>query len=499
MRPRALLLLVPLMFAGAACTDLGVRVTQRDAGAAPQQPATTDGSGSGSGTPASDPTYEVIDGIVDFGEAGPQHPEYDGFLTAAFQDIEAFWAQEYPATYGGEWKPLEGGIYAAYPDRRSKIPGCGTPESTYEDVQMGTAFYCIVGDFMAYDDADGLPALVDLLGREAVGVVLAHEFGHAIQARADEWDQPGVLKEQQADCFAGAWTAHVASGASDVIRFDDDDIRAGLVAMINVRDPVDVGGLSEDAHGTGFDRVGAFQDGFEGGAARCKTFFTDDRVDQLVDIPFEFRDPNQGNLPLIDPNPDPTDGPSDIITLIPGSLRFFWTTLAEQNDVPFTAPALAPFPTDGPYPACDGVADSAWKGNAVFCPADNTIHWDEDVFGSLAADPLTGDMSVGYLLSNAYSDAIQYALRSNRTGESRALFSDCLTGAWVGFIVPPIPQDREDQLVLSAGDLDEAIITAIDRSDERTDTDVAGSAFEKVDAFRTGVLGGLNVCRTAIP
>jgi hypothetical protein len=54
-------------------------------------------------------------------------------------------------------------------------------------------------------------------------------------------------------------------------------------------------------------------------------------------------------------------------------------------------------------------------------------------------------------------------------------------------------------LVLSAGDLDEAIITAIDRSDERTDTDEFGSAFEKVDAFRTGVLGGLNVCRSEIP
>ncbi|MEY4176194.1 MAG: hypothetical protein RI900_3359 [Actinomycetota bacterium] len=498
MRLRALLLVAPLVLAGVACGDIGVRVTQRQAGVTPNEsPSGTDPSGT---DPAVEPTYEVVDGIVDFGEDGPQHPEYDGFLTAAFQDIQQFWSDEFPATYGSPWEPLEGGIYAAYPGRRSKIPGCGTPESTYEDVQMGTAFYCIVGDFMAYDDADGLPALVEQLGKEAVGVVLAHEFGHAIQARADEWDQPGVLKEQQADCFAGAWTAHVASGASDLIRFDDADVRSGLVAMINVRDPIEAGGLStDDAHGTGFDRVGAFQDGFEGGAARCRTFFTEGRLDKLVDIPFEFRDPNQGNLPLIDPDPDPTNGPSDIITLIPGSLRFFWTDLAEQNGVPFTAPELSPFPTDGPYPSCEGIADTAWKGNAVFCPGDNTIHWDDDVFAALAADPLTGDMSVGYLLSNAYSDAIQYALRSNRQGESRALFSDCLTGAWVGYIVPPIPQDRTDQLVLSAGDLDEAIITAIDRSDASTDTDVLGSAFEKVDAFRTGVLGGLNVCRSAIP
>ena len=71
-------------------------------------------------------------------------------------------------------------------------------------------------------------------------------------------------------------------------------------------------------------------------------------------------------------------------------------------------------------------------------------------------------------------------------------------GAWVAYIVPPIPETREDTLQLSAGDLDEAVITAIARSDASSDTNVSGSAFEKIDAFRTGVLGGLNVCREAI-
>ena len=57
------------------------------------------------------------------------------------------------------------------------------------------------------------------------------------------------------------------------------------------------------------------------------------------------------------------------------------------------------------------------------------------------------------------------------------------------------PNDgREDTLLLSAGDLDEAVVTAIARSDLATDTNVLGSAFEKIDAFRKGVLGGLNVC-----
>ena len=443
-----------------------------------------------------EPVYDVEPDVVDFGEAGPQHPEYDGFLTAAFGDIQAFWSEAYPATYDTPWEPLSGGIYAAYPERESPIPGCDSPVSTYQDVQQGTAFYCIDGDFMAYDDADGLPALVELLGKEAVAVVLAHEFGHAIQARAGEWEQPGLLKEQQADCFAGAWSAHVASGASDVIRFDDADVRAGLVAMIYVRDPVDGGGLNDPlAHGTGFDRVSAFQDGFEGGPSRCAAFFTDDRVATMIDIPFDRTDVFGGNLPIVDQNPDPDLGPNDIITLIPASLDFFWTQLADDNGVPFTPPAFEAFPTEGPYPTCSGIDADGWQQRVQYCADDNTIHWDQDFATELSIDELTGDMSVGYLFSHAYADAIQTALNSQATGEPRALYSDCLTGAWVGFIVPPIPRDRENQLVLSAGDLDEAIVTAIARADERVDTDVNGSAFEKITAFRTGLLGGLNVCR----
>ncbi len=491
-----------MALATVACgvTDPGVTASQsRQSGNGgdlfPDDPADT--TVPGETLPPDEPTYEVIPGVVDFGSNKPAQ-DYDGFLTAAFGDIQAFWNDAFPEAYSGAFEPLSGGIFAAYPERTEEIPGCGTPAgSTYDDVANLGAFYCIDGDFMAYDDASLLPSLVADLGKEAVAVVLAHEFGHAVQARAGEWEQPGVLKEQQADCFAGAWSAHVASGASDLIRFDDKDIRAGLVAMINVRDPIEGSGLNDpDAHGTGFDRVGAFQDGFEGGVVRCAQFFTEGRLDNLIDIPFAGE--GTGNLPLIDENPDPTDGPQDIITLIPRSLDFFWTNLAAANGVPFTPPTLSSFSGSGPFPSCDGIDEAQWARNILFCAADNTIYWDEDYALELSQDPLTGDMSVGYLISNAYSDAIQHALHSQKTGEPRALFNDCLTGAWVGFIVPPIPDDRTDTLQLSAGDLDEAVITAIARSDASADTNVNGIAFQKIDAFRTGVLGGLNVCRDAI-
>jgi predicted metalloprotease len=446
-----------------------------------------------------DPTYQVLPGVVDFGSSKPPQ-SYDGFLTAAFGDIEAFWANAFPEAYGAPFEPLAGGIYAAYPARQEPIPGCGTEaSSSYEDVAGYGAFYCIEADFMAYDDGSLLPSMVEQLGEQAVAIVLAHEFGHAVQARAGEWDNPVVLKEQQADCFAGAWAAHVASGGSDRIRFDDADVRAGLIAMIQVRDPIDSGGLANpQAHGTGFDRVGAFQDGFDGGVLRCTTFFTEDRLAHMIDIPWDVTDANMGNLPLIDANPDPTNGPSDIITLIPASLDAFWTNLTTANGVAFTTPSMQAYSSTGPYPSCSGIDESLYPSNILYCSADNTIYWDQDFALELSQDPLTGDMSVGYLLSNAYSDAVQTALSSTSSGEPRALFNDCLTGAWVGFIVPPIPTERLDTLQLSAGDLDEAIIIAIARSDNTSDTNVNGAAFEKINAFRDGVLGGLDVCQATI-
>ena len=84
-------------------------------------------------------------------------------LTAAFGDIRDFWADAFPEAYGAPFEPLAGGIFAAYPSRQEAIPGCGTDTgSTYQEVADLGAFYCILGDFMAYDDASLLPAFTGL-------------------------------------------------------------------------------------------------------------------------------------------------------------------------------------------------------------------------------------------------------------------------------------------------------------------------------------------------
>ena len=436
----------------------------------------------------------VQEGIINFGSnKAPQ--TYDGFLTAALSDIENFWKDQFPGLYGSEFKPLAGGIFAAYPDRAEPIPGCGTPETTYLDIK-GNAFYCVEGDFMAYDDADLLPQLVSQLGQSAVAIVLAHEFGHAVQFRANEFKQPTILKEQQADCFAGAWAAHVSRGESDVIKFTDKDVSGGLIAMIQVRDPLQLAGqIDANSHGTGFDRVGAFQDGFNGGPERCKTFFTENRENQLINIPFT-NDPNGGNLPLIDSHPDPTTGAADVVTLLPKDLTRYWTAQLAAKNLTLTAPTLKLFSSDGDLPTCDGIDSSQFTGNIVYCAASNTVFVDQQFADKSIADEFLGDMSVGYLISQGYSENVQALLGSKLTGAKRALLDDCLTGAWIRDDLPPQPDGRP--LYLSAGDLDEAIVTAIVHGDQSSDTNVSGTAFEKVDAFRSGVLGGMKSCQERI-
>ena len=65
---------------------------------------------------------------------------------------------------------------------------------------------------MAWDEQELLPKLREQFGNFAPALVLAHEWGHAIQARVGFETYQTIYMEQQADCFAGAWTAHVANG-----------------------------------------------------------------------------------------------------------------------------------------------------------------------------------------------------------------------------------------------------------------------------------------------
>ncbi|MGH9134486.1 MAG: hypothetical protein ACRDZZ_11150 [Ilumatobacteraceae bacterium] len=443
-----------------------------------------------------DDTGNIAD-VVDVGEDKEPRP-YDEFVAAALSDVQAFWRATYPAVYGQPYEELEGGIFAAYPNR-DDIPGCGEAQTSYPDVALFVAFYCALGDFMVYDDGDDslLGALAENFGPSIMGVVLAHEFGHAIQFRSGalEGGYPTILTEQQADCFAGAWVSWASSGQSETIQLTDADIRGGLIAMVTVRDPVGTAQDIEGAHGSAFDRVGAFQVGFTQGAQRCAQILDDPLP--LVSNEFLSLDDfeNDGDLPYgFDPE-------TDIIPLVVTALNLYWTFDAGGAGIEFPELTLVPV-TSTDEIACPDLSGPV-EQTAVVCPSTNEAYFDEPFAEQLYNSPIEGraDFAVGYLIGTGWAEEAQILLGSPLTGEPRALANDCLVGAWAADMFPdrPLrPEEGESRGQISPGDLDEAVLAAITVGDPGFGDDRIGSAFEKIDSFRDGVLGGIPACTERI-
>ena len=443
---------------------------------------------SGGEAPAAPSVVDVDTAAINFGPNKPPR-SYDDFLLAVMTDLGVWWSQVYPEVYGEAFTPLEGDVYAAYPERPDDIPGCGAPRTTYADVQQYVAFYCGVGDFIVYDDGeDGLLAeLAREYGAATIGTVLAHEFAHAIQLRNGGLDRalPTITTEQQADCFAGAWTARAARGDAVTLRFSDGDVRAGLIAMTKVSDPVGIDQFEQGGHGSGFDRVGAFQVGFNEGPGRCA---------ELLDDPLPLM-PNQftaGDV-VTGGNAAFGYGENDLIGFLPEDLNRYW---GEELDITGDRLELVVV-RSGDGDRCDDLRGDLSLGTA-WCASTNEVFFNEPVALDLYAR--LGDFAVGYVLATAWSEAVQDAVGSDLDGEDRALLNDCLTGGWVKTVTPidfALPQPRlaaRDSVRISAGDLDEAIQTVLALGDAGVDDDVIGNAFEKIDAFRGGVIDGTDSC-----
>ena len=383
----------------------------------------------------------------------------------------------------------------AYPERTTPIPGCETDAPTeYHDIAQYSAFYCMDGDFMVYDDGpDGvLAGLAGEFGQSILGVVFAHEYGHAIQARAGTLDRdlPTIVSEQQADCFAGAWVAHVRDGGADGLTFTDDDVRSGLVAMITVRDPIGIDQIEPGGHGSAFDRVGAFQTGFLAGAARCA---------ELVDDP----------LPLV-PNIVPAGarrrrqrrvrlrrGPGHAASC-PTDLQAYWDGAVAAAGAHDAHADARPGRSRRRTSTCDEPAGSFVTG-AVYCPATQQVFLDEPLARDLY--DRFGDFVVGYMLGGAWSEAAQTALGSELAGEAALpgrRLPDRARGPRTMIPDEAGNDDPRDSAILEPGDLDEAIQTALVVGDDSTSDDVLGSGFEKIASFREGVLDGLESCLARI-
>jgi predicted metalloprotease len=347
------------------------------------------------------------------------------------------------------------------------------------------AFYCAEGDFIVFDDDVLFPSFADEFGIAVIGVVMAHEWGHVVQSplRNDIlYSYRLTTIELQADCFAGAWTAYARTNGVGGRPITDRDITASLLGLVQLGDLPGDRATDPSAHGSAFDRVSAFQDGFLGGVRPC----VDYEWNEPLPLQFGFTVEELSR-------PNPSDFPFDdeLFDLLSGDLDLYWRAVLGDD---WSTPTLV---LDEGQTGCPDEISST-LGVRV-CPSDRRILVDRDVMRDVyVATP--GDFAVGYLLAVGYADLVRVSLELDLLGEDRHLLNDCLAGSWSGDILPmnlePIvpPSEESPRVSLSPGDLDEAIRTIISIGDVTADLDQLGSPFEKVDSFRQGVFFGVDAC-----
>ncbi|MDQ2648550.1 MAG: neutral zinc metallopeptidase [Actinomycetota bacterium] len=410
-------------------------------------------------------------------------PSSDDVVEAALLDTEAFWERNYEDIFGDPYEPIAGGFWAYGPD--TEQPPCGEPAPEYSDIAEN-AFYCPSDDLIAWDNELLVPPMYEEFGGFTIGIVFAHEFGHAIQERAGIVGDT-IMTELQADCFAGAWTSDVESGNSDYFELELEDLDRAVAGFLELRDTVGTSATDEAAHGTGFDRIGSFVEGYEQGLERCAEYPDAYLEGQLVITEVSFTDPADfergGDLPL-----------SDIADLAIRDLEDFWSVVfAELGET--WSPVTDVVAVD---PEVDEVTcgDITLSGDdlvnaSFYCIDDDQVYIDAvNLVTSLYE---IGDYAVATELARQYAYAAQVRLGNLENNLASNLQADCFAGLYAssGFLV-----NRENQeLILSPGDLDEAVIAFLFTSDEASSEDLGvGTAFQRFDAYRTGFVDGLEAC-----
>jgi predicted metalloprotease len=423
------------------------------------------------------------------GGDGPSAPQVSDDPSAVAQravdDVTEFWRLTYPEVYGEDFSELAG-FYPYGPD--TEMPPCGSVELTYDEI-ANNAFYCPEDDIIAWDEGQLMPQLNEEFGGFAVAIVIAHEYGHAAQARFGTADRTIDL-ELQADCFAGAWTQRVAEGQAEGFERSDVDLDKTVAGLISIRDAPGVDPNDPMAHGSGFDRVAAFQDGFENGAQKCAEYANeseDRRTAEIEDVDFGE---TGGNLPL----EDDWDGQGSpgLYSLVEQDLNEFFGWYLDQlgeswgpvSDLVVVDPASDTVTCGG-----DQLSGAELEYAALYCQDENIVVID----GQGLAEDLNGigDFAVASELAQLWSTAAQAQLGVADNADA-GLQADCMTGFWAASTFPGIEDvTPSTDLTISSGDLDEGIMgfLAYGASGEGSPT-----VFERSDALRTGVFGAPSAC-----
>lgn len=192
----------------------------------------------------------------------PQEPAVPLTLDEIFQlgveDLNDFWSGVFQEENIDYERP-----HIVLFDERSIRSACGRLESAYGPV------YC-PADHTGYFPRGFMQDQLDTVGDFAVVVIIAHEWGHSIQAQTTLMtdNEYTIDNELQADCFAGAYSQY-ANVKSVRVLLEDGDIEEGANAIFLVGDPEGTPWFDENAHGTGRQRLAAFTVGLDGDYESC--------------------------------------------------------------------------------------------------------------------------------------------------------------------------------------------------------------------------------------
>lgn len=414
----------------------------------------------------------------------PDDLPLDVAIEVAFADVEAYWAERFVELYGIEFTPVADKI-PYWPSRPETLPACAG-ETAPPAVYMDNAFYCPPDDIIAWD-AEGLfPDLYATFGDFAVALVIAHEYGHAVQSRVG-WDfGPTIFIELQADCLAGAWAGAVDRGESPTgLSLSPKDLEGAIGGYLTFADPIGTPAGDPHAHGSGFDRVRAFIDGYSGDAEVCGDYLTS--PPDVAEISFDPFDPNEGDMPLAELEP-----------LLIEDLDTWWATDgAALLGIEWEPPRVLSYGDPAGAPPCDGRDPprelAAERG--YYCIRDNLVAYEagafqQDLFGA------SGDMAATYVLLHLYGQSLAVAQGLTDPGDV-VLRADCLAGVWLADVYTQVA-DREERhlLFLSAGDLDEAIVGSVSWEPNGPSLQPPGEvrAFDRIAALSTGFFVGADDC-----
>jgi predicted metalloprotease len=207
------------------------------------------GPAAGNASSGSDKSYESAQVGTPVGD-----DEVDAEINDAVEVVDAFWRDHfsdfYPdATYQA---PRVAGAYTA-----ADPPSCGD-----EEFVPYNAYYCPVDNSLGWD-AELMKAAHDA-GDAVVYLIVAHEWGHAIQAHNnDVW----AAEELQADCFAAA-TLYGAE-VDGYFTWESGDTAEITHALTELAD--ETAWTDTTDHGDPLDRIDAFNDGRLSGVPGCFT------------------------------------------------------------------------------------------------------------------------------------------------------------------------------------------------------------------------------------